>query len=101
MKGASRLPDMRWLALLAVLAACASEPPPTAELASARAAVGHASTVARQYAPNELAAARAKLKLAEGAFARGDPVRARRLAEEAEVDAQLAQALSQNERSRQ
>lgn len=91
---------MRWLALLAVLAACASEPPPTAELASARAAVGHAGGVAAQYAPNELAAAEAKLRLAESASARGDQVRARRLAEEAEVDAQLAQALSQNEQSR-
>ena len=92
---------MRWLALLAVLAACASEPPPTAQLASARAAVGQAGPVAAQYAPNELAAAQAKLRLAEGAFARGDEIRARRLAEEAEIDAQLAQALSENERSRQ
>ncbi len=91
---------MRWLALLAVLAACASEPPPTAELASARAAVEHAGAVVAQYAPNELAAAQAKLKLADGALARGDYLRARRLAEEAEVDAQLAWALSENERSR-
>ena len=92
---------MRWLALLALLAACASEPPPTAELAAVRAAVEHAAPLVAQYAPNELAAAQAKLKRAEGALARGDHVRARRLAEEAEVDARLAWALSENERSRQ
>ncbi len=91
---------MRWLAFLAVLAACASEPPPTAEVASARAAVENAGAVAERYAPDELAQAQAKLKLAEGALAGGEHVQARRLAEEAEVDARLAWALSENERSR-
>jgi hypothetical protein len=79
---------------------CATEPPPTAEVASARATVGHAGAEVAQYAPRELAAAQTKLKLAEDAIARGENVRARRLAEEAEVDARLAWAMSENERLR-
>ena len=91
---------MRWLAFLAVLAACATEPSPTAELAAARAAVEQAAPAAR-YAPKELAAAQTKLGRAENALARGDNLQARRLAQQAEVDARLAWALSENERSRQ
>ena len=90
---------MRWLAFLAVLAACATEPAPTAELASARAAVEQATPVS-QYAPKELAAAQAKLRLAQEALVRGDNVQARRLAQQAEVDARFVWALSENERSR-
>lgn len=90
---------MRWLVFLAVLAACATEPPPTAELAAARAAVEQAGPGA-DYAPKELAAAQTKLSAAQAALARGDNVRARRLAQEAEVDARLAWVLSENERSR-
>ena len=91
---------MRWLVSLAVLAACATEPPPTAQLAAARAAVDQAAPGA-SYAPRELAAAQTKLKEAQAALARGDNLQARRLAQEAEVDARLAWALSENERSRQ
>ena len=91
---------MRWLALLVALAACATEPAPTAELAAARAAVEQASPDA-DYAPKELAAAQRKLSAAEDALARGENAHARRLAQEAEVDARLASALSENERSRQ
>ncbi|HTM62378.1 MAG TPA: DUF4398 domain-containing protein [Burkholderiales bacterium] len=90
---------MRWPALLVVLAACATEPAPTAELAAARAAVEQAGP-AVDYAPKELAAAQRKLSAAQGALARGENVQARRLAQEAEVDARLAWALSENERSR-
>ena len=90
---------MRWLALLAVLAACATEPAPTAELAAARAAVDQAAP-ASEYAPRELAAAQTKLRAAQDALARGDNLQARRLAQEAEVDARLAWALAENEGSR-
>jgi hypothetical protein len=90
---------MRWLAFLVVLAACATEPAPSAELASARAAVQQAAPAA-EYAPKELAAAQTKLSAAQDALARGDNVRARRLAQQAEVDARLAWALAENERSR-
>lgn len=91
---------MRWLVFLALLAACATEPAPTSELAAARAAVEQAAPVS-QYAPRELAAAQTKLRFAQDALARGDNVRARRLAEQAEVDARFVWALSENERSRQ
>ena len=90
---------MRWLAFLMVLAACATEPPPAAELAAARAAIDQVAPVA-EYAPKELAAAQTKLTLARNALARGDNTRARRLAQQAEVDARLAWALAENERSR-
>jgi membrane peptidoglycan carboxypeptidase len=90
---------MRWPVLLVVLAACATEAPPTAELAAARAAVAQARPVA-EYAPKELAAAHTKLMAAQDALARGENLQARRLAQQAEVDARLAWALSENERSR-
>jgi hypothetical protein len=85
--------------LIAVLAAtgCATEPPPAAELASARAAIDQAGIAA----PAELQAAKVKLSRAQDAAARGDNVQARRLAQEAEVDARLAWAISENERLRQ
>lgn len=93
---------MRSLALSLALAAaaCASEPPPTAELAAARAALGHAGAGVAQYAPAELSSAQRKLQLAEAAVARADNLKARRLAQQAEVDAQLAWAMAENERLR-
>ncbi|HZE60112.1 MAG TPA: DUF4398 domain-containing protein [Burkholderiales bacterium] len=92
---------MKRLVLVSALAAaaCATEPPPAAELASARAAVAQAGAGA-QLAPSELSAARTKLERAQDAAARGDNRQARRLAEAAEVDARLAWAMSENERLR-
>jgi len=87
------------LSLLAI-AACASAPPPATELAAARAAIVQAEPVAAHYARAELAAAQKKLDRAEQALARSDSAQARRLAEEAEVDARLAWAMAENERSR-
>ena len=89
------------LPIALALAACASVPPPVTELASARAAIEQAAPFVSHYAPAELAAAQKKLERAEQALARDDRVQARRLAEEAEVDARFAWALAENERSRQ
>jgi len=86
--------------IVLALAACASVPPPATDLASARAAVEQAGPLATRYAPAELAAAQKKLRRAEEALARDDRVQARRLAEEAEVDARFAWAVAENERSR-
>lgn len=96
------LVGMKRLVLLftGLAAACATEPPPAVTLASARAAVEQAGAAAAQHAPSELAAARTKLQRAQDAAARGDNLQARRLAEEAEVDARLASAMSENERLR-
>jgi hypothetical protein len=93
---------MRFSALsLLALAACASSaPPPTIELAAARAAIEQAGPAVAHYAPAELAAAQSKLERAEQALARDDRTQARRLAEEAEVDARLAWAMAENERAR-
>jgi hypothetical protein len=87
--------------IVLAFAACASVPPPASELASARAAIEQAGPLATRYAPAELAAAQKKLQRAEEALARDDRSHARRLAEEAEVDARFAWAVAENERSRQ
>jgi len=87
------------LSLLAI-AACAGTPPPATELAAARAAIEQAGPLAAHYAPAELAAAQSKLERAEQALARDERTQARRLAEEAQVDARLASAMAENERSR-
>ena len=83
------------------LAACASSsPPPDSDLAAARTAILQAEPVAYRYAPAELRVAQDKLSRAEQAMARDDWREARRLAEEAEVDARYAWALAENERVR-
>lgn len=75
------------------LAACASPgKPPTAELASAQASITQAETAgAVQQAPVELLAAREKFSRAQAAVREERFGRARRLADEAEVDAELAE----------
>ena len=88
------------LTLSLVLAGCATASPPEADLAAARAALLQAEPVAHRYASAELGLAQAKLARAEQAMAREDWRTARRLAEEAEVDARYAWALAQNERAR-
>jgi hypothetical protein len=69
-------------------------------MAAARAAVSQAQPAAERYAPEALRSAQAKLNSAEGAMARKEYVLARRLAEQAEVDAKLASSMAENERSR-
>lgn len=85
--------------LIALLAACAGTPPPTAQMAVAKAAVERADTAAVADAPVEMAAARNKLALANAAFANKDFELARRLAEEAEADAALAESQARSARS--
>ena len=88
------------LALAATLGACASsEKAPKEQMAVSRAAVERASGPAAAEAPIEVSQARAKLDRANIAMTREDYVDARRLAEEAEVDANLAEAKSHSVRS--
>jgi hypothetical protein len=82
------------------LAACASAEPPVAQISAARSKVGEAQSLASRYAPAELRAAQAKLDRADLAYRDNDWTAARRLAEEAEVDAGYALAVAQDERSR-
>lgn len=75
------------------LAGCASVPPPKEQMAVSQTAVDNAiNSDTTQFAPVELQAARDKLQEAQRAMAKEDYARAKRLAEEAEVDARLAQA---------
>ena len=96
---ASRWPIVVAASLVLMLGACASTPPPAEQLAVGRAAVERANANAGAEAPVELAAARDKIALANTAYAQRDYALARRLAEEAEADAQLAEARARSARS--
>lgn len=89
-------------ALAMALGACATTPPPTQELAAARSAI-EAATVAgaARTSSVELTQAREKLNAAELAARDGRVVQARHLAQEAQVDAQLAQAKASATQSRE
>lgn len=87
--------------LFLALAGCASAPPPTTQMAVAEAAVLSANTASTsEGAPRELQIAVDKLAGARQAVARKDFERARQLADEAQVDAQLAELHAQSARSR-
>jgi hypothetical protein len=86
------------LAAITALSACAGTPPPQAEVAAARGMIEQAAPTAARYAPEELRDAQAKLGAAEAAMAREENEKARRLAEQAAVDARLALAAANNER---
>jgi hypothetical protein len=74
------------------MAGCASTPAPTEQVAVSTAAVAHAvSAGGTESAPTEMRTAREKLDRANVAMAAKDYDRARSLAEEAQVDAQLAE----------
>ena len=86
--------------VLLALGGCASAPVPTAQLAVAQAAVDRASnTSTTEVAPTELGVAVGKLASARSAVVAGDNERARRLAIEAAVDAQLAETRAQTVRA--
>lgn len=102
MKNARSLTTLAALAALAVLTlgGCASTGDmPREEMAVARAAVERAAGPAGADAPIEVSQAREKLERANAAVARKDYDVARRLAQQAEVDANLAEAKSHSARS--
>lgn len=79
---------------------CSSVPAPTEQLAVSRTALDDArSAGAAEYAARDFNDARNKLEQANAAMRQEDYVRARRLAEEAELDARLAQQKSQTAKS--
>ena len=87
-------------ALACLLAACASSPIPSEKIAVAKASLQRAEqSGAPEFAPVELAAARDKLSRAEKAVADHDAQPATMLAEQANVDAQLAEATAVQQRS--
>ena len=80
------------------LAGCAGNPP-TTELAVATQAVNAADTAGgTQYAPTEIRSARDKLIAAEKAVADKEYDKARRLAQQAEWDARVAERKAQAEK---
>jgi Domain of unknown function (DUF4398) len=93
-RSAARLALPAFIAGAALLiAACASTPAPTAEVAVSTEAVAHAvSAGGPQWAPAEMRTAREKLDRANLAMASKDYKNAKTLAQEAQVDAQLAEA---------
>lgn len=83
-----------------VATACASTPPPMEQLATSRAALSQAERGgAGEYAAVELLAAREKMNRAEVAMRDGRNDEARRLAEQAEADAVLAEARARSGQS--
>ena len=88
----------RWLGVpvicsVVAIAGCSAARPPVAQVAQAELAVSQAAqSKAPVYAPADLRIAREKMVSAQRAMAVDDHVEARRLAEQAVIDAQLAQA---------
>ena len=95
---------IRWVMPLAalgllVLSACASTPPPIGQMAVGKAAVERATGPSAAEAPLALASARDKIGRANVAYAGKEYDLARRLAEQAEADATLAEAQARTVRS--
>lgn len=89
------LPAIGAAALL--VAACANTPPTDTQIAVARAALDDARGAdAAEFAPLQLKSAVEKMDAAERAMASKDYELARRLAEQAEVDARLAAATARS-----
>jgi hypothetical protein len=89
------------LALAAVagilIAGCASNPGPIEQMATSRAAISSANSAGgNEYAPIQLKLAIDKMTGAERAMANKDYALARKLAEQAQVDAQLAGAAARS-----
>ncbi|AKS42708.1 DUF4398 domain-containing protein [Wenzhouxiangella marina] len=84
------------LLLTLVLGACATTPPDPRLLDNARQAIDQAEAAgAQEYSPLELRFARERLQAAQLAMQERDFEQARRLADESEIDAQLALARTQ------
>ncbi|MCK9564022.1 MAG: DUF4398 domain-containing protein [Bacteroidales bacterium] len=102
-KRSALLPSSTWIATATLgcalfLAGCAGNPP-TTELAVATQAINAADTAGgTQYAPAEIRTARDKLAAAERAVADKEYDKARRLAQQAEWDARVAERKAQAEK---
>lgn len=72
-------------------------PPPTEQMANSRTAISHAINAGgNEFAPLQIKSAMDKMNGAEQAMAAKNYVQARRLAEQAQVDAQLAEATARS-----
>ena len=85
------------VAVAIFMAGCASAPAPTEQMAISRAAVSNASSAGgNEFAPLQLKSAMEKMDGAERAMAEKKYDQARQLAEQAQVDAQLAEATARS-----
>jgi len=89
------------VAAVVLIAGCASTPAPTEQMAVSRAAVSNASSAgANEFAPLQLRSATEKMDAAERAMTEKDYARARQLAEQAQIDAQLAAATARSAKAK-
>jgi hypothetical protein len=80
-----------------VVAGCASVPPPTEQMAVSKAAIANAASAGgNEYASVEMRSAQEKMERAGRAMQKEDYEDARRLAEEAQGDARLAEKKAQS-----
>lgn len=89
------------VAAVIFMAGCASAPPaipaPTEQMAVSKAALNNASSAGgNEFAPIQFKSAMEKLEAAERAMGEKNYVRARQLAEQAQVDAELATAAARS-----
>lgn len=83
------------------ISACSSTPKPNTEIALSNSALQNAEVAgAKDLAPIELRTAQEKQALADSALSREKYTTAKQLSEQAAVDAQLAKAKSEAEKSR-
>lgn len=88
-------------AALALLGACASTPPPTNQMAVSNAALAHAVAAgSAEYAPREMGMAREKMGRANLALVAKDNDAALALAQQAQLDAQLAESKTETAKAR-
>ena len=98
--------QMSWIGLTVaaaiLMAGCASTPAPVEQIAASRAAVNAASSAgANEFAPLQLKSAMEKMGGAEHAMTEKNYLQARQLAEQAQVDAQLAEAKARAAKAQQ
>lgn len=90
------------LASLALVACVNDVPPPTAQMGASSQAILNAERAgAQEFAPAELQAARSKMAAADAAMRADNRLEARRLAEQAQADADFAAAKAQNAAAQQ
>lgn len=88
-------------AALVLLGACASTPPPTNQMAVSNAALAHAVAAgSAEYAPREMGMAREKMVRANLALASKNNDVALDLAQQAQLDAQLAESKTETAKAR-
>lgn len=91
-----------WCTLAFAIVACASAPLPTEKLEIARNAIARAEQAqAAQFAQLELGQARGKLAAAQTAIDKRDAEAASRMADQADVDAQLAESTARAKQEEQ